>query len=209
MKPRQFEPDHYRNEAQDPGDCEPPSKPPCAQFERREFEPGGGQLPLGGTGYSPDIELYDLIDFSMPVGNTGIVFVAGLTGFRESDGSAQFIPGATAAAYRRAASTLGHMALVNGQTFQFIRLALNMSTSQAATLCGVQESEITDWEDGSTPVPATSWQVMADAAAAADQRQGIMWTALPTVDLRPRTIRIFPDVPMPTNATPFNPTTPC
>jgi DNA-binding transcriptional regulator YiaG len=159
--------------------------------------------------YSPDIELYDLIDFSMPVGNTGIVFVAGLTGFRESDGTAQFIPGAVAAAYRRAASTLAHMSLVNGQTFQFIRLAQNMSVAQAAAFCGVMESEITDWEDGTTPVPVTSWQVLADQAAQADQRAGITWTALPTVDLRPRTIRIFPDIPydatVPTNNCPPNP----
>ena len=143
----------------------------------------------------------------MPVGNTGIVFVAGLTGFRESDGSAQFIPGATAAAYRRAASTLAHMALVNGQTFQFLRLAQNLSTAQAATLCGVTESEITDWEDGTTPVPPSSWQTMADSAAKADQRAGIMWTALPNVDLRPRKIRVFPDIPYPGQVLP--PSNPC
>lgn len=204
MKPRRFEPDHYQDPNED-NSCQPPEPPPSSGHHISDLPP---YPPTGQTsGRSPDIELYDLIDFSMPVGNTGIVFVAGLTGFRESDGSAQFIPGATAAAYRRAASTLAHMALVNGQTFQFLRLAQNLSTAQAATLCGVTESEITDWEDGTTPVPPSSWQTMADSAAKADQRAGIMWTALPNVDLRPRKIRVFPDIPYPGQVLP--PSNPC
>ncbi len=174
-------------------------------FHRPPSQPPTGLSSRG----APDIELYTLIDFQMPVGNTGIIFVAGLTGFRESDGSALFIPGAVAAAFRRAASTLAHMALVSGQTFQFLRLAQNMTTAQAAALCGVPESEVTDWEDGTTPVPPSCWQTLADAAAAADQRQGIMWTALPNVDLRPRTIRIFPDVPYRGQVVPNCPPNPC
>src|SRR5208282_456322 len=80
----------------------------------------------------PDIELYDLIDFTMPVGTLGIKFVAGLTGWRESNGTALFFPGAIAAAYRRAASTLAFMMLVNGQTFMFMRQAIDLTTAQAA-----------------------------------------------------------------------------
>lgn len=208
MKPVRFEPDHYQD-PRDTEECQPAPEPPCF--------PGPGHLhhlhppgypPLGGVGYgqNPDIELYDLIDFSMPVGNTGIVFVAGLTGFRESDGTARFIVGATAAAYRRAASTLAQMSLVAGSTFQFMRLAENLSPAQAAVLCGVPESIITDWEDGTTPVPPSSWQTMADVAAKADMRAGIIWTALPNVDLRPRRIRIYPDVPY--NPIQYTPTTP-
>lgn len=203
MKPRPQEPDHYRTD-NDLQDCNPPEPPPSEPgHHHHSYHPPTGQV----SGRSPDIELYDLIDFSMPVGNTGIVFVAGLTGFRESDGTAQFIPGATAAAYRRAASTLAHMALVSGQTFQFLRLSQNMSTAQAATLCGVAESEVTDWEDGTTPVPPSAWQTMADAVTAADQRAGIMWTALPMVDLRPRRIRVYPDIPYPGQILPPSP--PC
>jgi DNA-binding transcriptional regulator YiaG len=196
VSPRRFEPDKYAV-PQPPGeDCE-------RRDERHDHDPHHRELsgpvypPTGQCGpvIQPDIELYDLIDYSMPVGNTGIVFVAGLTGFRESDGTAQFITGAVAAAYRRAASTLAQMALVSGPTFQFMRLAENLSTAQAAALAGVSESEVTDWEDGTTPVPPSSWQSMADYAAQQDMRAGITWTALPAVNLRPRTIRVYPDVP--------------
>jgi hypothetical protein len=157
----------------------------------------------------PDIELYDLIDFTMSVGTTGIKFVAGLTGWRESNGTALFFPGAIEAAYRRAASTLAFMMLVNGQTFQFMRYAQNLSTAEAATLCGVSPSEITAWEAGTIPVPVSCWQAMADAACKADMRAGIVWTALPAVNLRPRTIRVYPDIPMPEQPRPCCPPRPC
>src|ERR1039458_8923225 len=76
--------------------------------ERRHHDrPGGDDCDTPGG--QPDIELYDLIDFTMQVGNTGLNFVAGLTGWRERDGTALFITGATSAAYRRAASTLAQM----------------------------------------------------------------------------------------------------
>ena len=143
----------------------------------------------------PDIELFDIIDFTMPVGQTGIKFVAELTGWRESNGTALFVPGAIEAAFRRAASTLAFMMLVNGQTFQFMRQAHHMSTAQAATLCGVSPSDVTNWEAGRVPVPVTCWQAMADSACKADMRAGITWTALPTIDLRPRVIRVYPDIP--------------
>jgi hypothetical protein len=143
----------------------------------------------------PDIELFDLIDFSMPVGQTGIVFVAGLTGWRESNGTALFVPGAVEAAYRRAASTLAFMALVHGQTFLFLRQAQNMSTAQAAALCGVTPSEVSDWEDGTLPVPVSCWQSIADSACKADMRAGITSTPLPYTNMRPRKIRVYPDVP--------------
>ena len=178
-------------------DCDPPSsrRPPALD--------GAHERGL------PDIELYDLIDFTMPVGTLGIKFVAGLTGWRESNGTALFVPGAIAAAYRRAASTLAFMMLVNGQTFQFMRQAIDLTTAQAATLCGVSPSEVSDWEDGTLPVPVSCWQAMADAACKADMRAGIVWTALPFVDLRPRVIRIYPDVPLPPQPRPCPPPRPC
>jgi hypothetical protein len=198
----------------EPESCPPPGPPCCNPNEvvanTSPTNPHGHPPFLGGPTSTPDIELYDLIDFSMQVGDTGIVFVAGLTGWREADGSARFLPGAQAAAYRRAASTLAQMALVSGQTFQFLRLALNLSVAQAATLCGETESTITDWEDGTLPVPVSPWQCIADAAASADQRAGITWTALPSVNLRPRRIRIYPDIPYPgVKLPPPNPCQPC
>ncbi len=149
-----------------------------------EIPPGGG----------PDIELYDLIDFTVQVGNTGINFVAGLTGWRESDGTALFLPGACEAAYRRAASTLAFMALVSGQTFQFLRTAQNLTVDQAAAICGVTSIQIENWEFGTVPVIITAWQTLADMACKADQRAGISCTPIQP-SFRPRTIRIYPDVP--------------
>ena len=174
-------------------DSEPPSSRSCPDDDPPSQRPQAldGALQRGW----PDIELYDLIDFSMQVGTTGIVFVAGLTGWRESNGTALFVPGAIEAAYRRAASTLAWMALVHGQTFQFLRVAQNLSTAQAATLCGVPPSVVSYWEDGTTPVPVSCWQSMADSACKADMRAGITVTPLPYTDMRPRRIRIYPDVP--------------
>jgi DNA-binding transcriptional regulator YdaS (Cro superfamily) len=166
-----------------PHDDDPPSSRPPRGLD--------GALQRGW----PDIELYDLIDFSMPVGQTGIVFVAALTGWRESNGTALFVPEAIEAAYRRAASTLAFMALANGPTFQFIRYSQHMSTAQAATLCGASPSDVTNWESGRVPVPVSCWQAMADAATKADMRASISWTPLPNADMRPRTIRIYPDIP--------------
>jgi len=151
----------------------------------------------GPEGHGPDIETYDLIDYTVQVGNTGINFVGAVTGWRESDGSARFIPGAIEAVYRRAASTLAFMSLVNGQTFLFLREAQGLTQAQAATICGVPESEISDWEDGSLPVIITAWQTLADMACKADQRAGITWTAAPPASFRPRTIRIYPDISYP------------
>lgn len=199
MIPRRREPDHFRDDREDEnGVC----KPSCDErrpetlgrpFTQPEY-PDSWCTPHGG---GPDIELYDLIDYTLQVGNTGIKFVAGLTGWRESDGTARFIPGACDAAFRRAASTLAWMALVSGQTFQFLRFSLHLSIAQTAALVGETESTVEDWEDGSLPVAVSPWQCLADAALKADGRAGIAYTPLPAPDFRPRMIRIWPDIPYP------------
>lgn len=204
--PRRQEPDHFQNDSEDRDehDCEdedPPSQRPHYHHE----SPPESHFGWHGHSGNPDIELYDLIDFSMPVGNTGIVFVAGLTGWRESDGTARFILGAVPAAYRRAASTLAWMSLINGQTFQFLRLSLNLTTAQAAVLCGESEGTVISWENGAPPIPVSPWQCLADAALTADQRAGITVTPLPAPDYRPRKIRVYPDIPGPPQPPPVPP----
>jgi DNA-binding transcriptional regulator YiaG len=211
-----MEPDHYRDE-REPDECNPREdhdhdhrrEPELLGYPdpSRDFHFPFNPEPWVRPGGLPDIELYDLIDFTMQVGNTGINFVAGLTGWRESDGTARFIPGAQEAAYRRAASTLAWMSLISGATFQFLRLALNLSVDQAAVLCGETPSTITDWEDGTLPVPVSPWQTMADAALKADSRAGITVTPLPAPNFRPRLIRIYPDIPYPVVVPP--PACPC
>jgi hypothetical protein len=211
-RPRRFEPDQQRDDTDRGPDCVPDEgrhpdfrlgDDPFARHHELQPVPPFCEFPEGPR--SPDIELYDLIDYTVQVGTTGINFVAGLTGWRESDGTALFIPGAVDAAVRRAASTLAWMALISGQTFQFLRLSLGLSVDQTAELVGVTPSTITDWEDGTLPVGVQSWQCLADAALKADGRAGITYTPLPAPDFRPRTIRIFPDVP----GAPQPPAPPC
>ena len=194
--PVRREPDHFRDDREDErGVCREEGRPET--FGHRHTHPEYPDSWCEPHGGGPDIELYDLIDYTLQVGNTGIKFVAGLTGWRESDGTARFIPGACAAAFRRAASTLAWMALVSGQTFQFLRLSLNLTIAQTAVLVGETDSTVEDWEDGSLPVQVSPWQTLADAALKADMRAGIAYTPLPAPDFRPRTIRIFPDIPYP------------
>ena len=161
-------------------------------YERPYPYPQHYEVPHGG---GPDIELYDLIDFTMSVGNTGINFVAGLTGWRERDGTALFLPGATDAAYRRAASTLAFMSLVSGQTFAFLRTAQNLTIDAGGDhLRGAGD----DGHRLGSRGRAGDHHGVADA-----RRHGVQ--GRPTgghhVDgrragqLRPRTIRIYPDIP--------------
>lgn len=141
----------------------------------------------------PERELV-LVDFEMPVGNTGIVFVAALEAQMASWGPV-FQTIATQAAYRRAASTLAQMALVHGATFEFMRHGAEYSIAGIAQFLGVSEATIEAWEAGTEVVPTNQWYLLADKICAMDGREFCPFLTLPALDLRARRIRVYPDVP--------------
>ena len=142
-----------------------------------------------------------LVDYEMPVGNTGIVFVAALEAQMASWGPV-FSTVSTQAAYRRAGSTLAHMALVTGETFEFLRHALQMTPAQAAAYLGVTLSQIQAWEAGQEVVPTHLWYHMADRVCEVDGREFTPYMTLTEPDFRPRRIRVFPDIPRPSHNMP-------
>ena len=135
-----------------------------------------------------------LVDYEMPVGNTGIIFVAALEARIASWGPV-FDVVATQAAYRRAGSTLAHMALVAGSTFEFLRHAAAYTVPETAAYLGVSVSTVLDWEAETTPVPTHLWYQMGDRVCEMDQRGFTPFITLPTLDLRARRIRVHPDIP--------------
>lgn len=139
-----------------------------------------------------------LFDFSMPVGNTGIVFVAALQGILYAWGP-QFSDLAKQAAYRRAASTLAQWGIVSNDTFAFIALGVPMDAQGIATRYGVPLATAQGWLNGTIPVPAQVWQCFAHLVCATDQRNFLPNppSPVPPPSLRPRTIRVFPNVPTP------------
>lgn len=150
-----------------------------------------------GCGVAPPEELpLVLVDYTMPVGITGIVFVAALEA-RVTPNGPIFSTIAIQAAYRRAGSTLAHMALVSGPTFAFLRTASTFTQAEAATFLGVPTSTIEAWENGSVPVPTNTWYLLADKVCAMDGREFCPYLTLPNPSFRARRIRVHPDVPRP------------
>jgi hypothetical protein len=145
-----------------------------------------------------------LVDYYMPVGSTGFRFVAALQAQLRAWGPV-FSTVATQAAYRRAGSTLAHMALVSGQTFQFLRLSIAYTQAQVAVLLGVTVPEVQAWESDATPVPTNLWYELAAEVCRVDLRQFTPYVTLPPVDLRPRVVRVFPDIPQQSTASNVSP----
>lgn len=143
-------------------------------------------------------------DFLMPVGTTGIKFVASLQGISSAAGPTVFAQADQDACYVRAASTLGRFGMVHSQFFQFIRLALQMTEADAATFLGVTVPDIQAWEVGTTPIPRDMWVTLVDEICRMDARPGLVNLAL-IQDLRPRLIRIQPDIPQVSGLQPSTP----
>lgn len=133
-------------------------------------------------------------DFLMPVGTTGIEFIAALQGISSASGPTIFAQDAMDASYVRAASTLGRFGMVYSQFFQFIRLALKFTELDAATFLGVTVLDIQSWEAGTVIIPWDMWIMLVDEVCRVDSRPGLDNLAL-IDDLRPRQIRIRPDIP--------------
>lgn len=139
-----------------------------------------------------------LFDYLMPVGDTGIVFVAAVPGTLYEWG-VQFTPEVQQASNLRAASTLAHMGLIRGETFEFLRLSLQLTQADIATAFGVPLATVQGWEDNTIPIPVNSWADLSNQVCEADHRASLTEHA-PCPDFRPRKIRVFPETPMPTQA---------
>ena len=133
-------------------------------------------------------------DFLMPVGSTGIVFVAALQGVSQAAGPTLFPQSSMDASYIRAASTLSRWGIISGVFFQFIRLALKMSEADVAVFLGTSVPQIQAWESGVEEIPRGPWIMLADEINRVDVRSTQEYLA-PVPDRRPRQIRIFPDIP--------------
>lgn len=134
-----------------------------------------------------------LFDFLMPVGSTGIIFVAALRGILQVQGPV-FSEADKAAARIRAASTLVHWGIVNGDTFAFIREAIPYTQQEAADRLGVPLLQVQDWESGVEPVPRLVWNTLAEEVVRLDGRHLPPELACPP-NFRGRRIRVFPNVP--------------
>lgn len=145
-------------------------------------------------------------DFYMPVGTTGITFVAALQGISSAAGPTIFDPADQDACLIRAASTLSRWGIIDGQFFAFIRQALKMSQADAAAFIGVTVPDVQAWENGTVEIPRDMWIMLADEVCRVDSRPGLVELAL-APDKRPRLIRIFPDIPQKSGQLPYTP--PC
>ncbi len=155
---------------------------------------------IGGIG------LFDLI---IPVGSTGIKFVAAIAGILQTWGPV-FQPAAVQLANLRAASTLVQWGLISGDIFAFERAAIQLSQNDVATILGVPLVTVEEWEADEVPVPRLMWQEIAARVCKADQRSlptGLQ-LVVPPASFRARQVRIFPNVPQPPQP-PSPPACPC
>lgn len=144
--------------------------------------------------YAPNDPIYGVYDFEMPVGNTGIVFIAALNGTLGAKGMGPiFSQRLMDAAYRRAATSLVHMGLMAGQTFAFIRQAVPLTQAETADLLDTDVPTIEAWETGTQDLTRDAWITLAEAIIQKDDRAMTPYLALAPVDLRPRRIRIVID----------------
>jgi hypothetical protein len=145
------------------------------------------------------VGLYDLI---IPVGSTGITFVAAIAGLLQSWGPV-FQPAAVQLANLRAASTLCQWGLISGDIFAFERASIQLSQSDVAALLNVPLLTVQEWEADEIPVPRLMWQNIAARVCKTDQRYlpSELQVIVPPPSFRARQVRIFPNVPQPPQPT--------
>jgi hypothetical protein len=136
-----------------------------------------------------------IADFVMPVGTTGISFVAQLQGISSAAGPSDFPQASRDASYLRAATTLGRWGIPNGQFFAFIREAIKQTQADCAAFLGVTVPEVQAWEAGTVEVPRIMWSSLVDEACRIDHPRPALDDLRIAPDTRPRQIRIQPDIP--------------
>lgn len=136
-----------------------------------------------------------LFDIQMPLGNTGILFVAAVSGVLMPLGVI-FTPLVTYRSYLAASTAIIRMGLIRGESFEFLRTTLSLSQSDIAVLYGVDQAAVVAWEANVVPVPWSVWSCLSYRVALAD---GVALPSHGTIDppsWRPRLIRVFPNIPM-------------
>lgn len=156
--------------------------------------------------YPEQVGKVGLFDYLMPVGATGLVFVAAVPGTLYLWGPT-FTEPVKRAADLRAASTLVQMGLIRGESFAFLRNALRLTQAEVAAIDGVPVSTVEDWENNVIPVPRAIWACLAFRVCSADGRSLPVEYALCPPSWRPRKIRVFPNVPSIPQSQPATP--PC
>lgn len=141
-----------------------------------------------------------LFDFIMTVGATGIQFTAAIPGVLRVT-TIEFTPLAQLYARRRAASTLAQWGLTNGDTLQFLRLAVPRTEQEQADKFGVPLVSLQAWEANTAEIPILSWRELATEVARLDGRFLPQNGQCPT-SFRGRRIRVFPNIPWKSTAPP-------
>jgi len=133
-------------------------------------------------------------DVYMPVGDTGIVFVANIPAIMTKKG-VKFRSRTYRAALLRAASTLAHWGMRDGAIIAFMRTAANLNQQVLAAQCGVSEAVVQDWETDVSEMPRLSFDTLAALVCTLDQRNYGQGFQLVPPDGDTRLYRIVPAIP--------------
>lgn len=136
-----------------------------------------------------------LFDFLMPVEDSGLVFTAAVPG-RLYEYGPEFTAFVQKYSRLRAASTLVQMGWARGESFTFLRAALELSISDVANIYGVTDIVVMEWESNLVPIPITVWNCFSFRVCLADSRQLPNPIQYYRGNLPARLIRVFPNLPM-------------
>lgn len=131
----------------------------------------------------------------MPVGTTGIIFVAALPCILLDHGIPRFNEDLVIKTKWSAAARLADMGIIDGQTFKFMREASTLNPTECANFLGETggAATILAWESDTVPVPRAAWMSIAVRIRELAQEGGSVFTSLTNPpDLRRRVIRIYP-----------------
>jgi len=153
--------------------------------------------------YPEQVGKIGLFDLLMPVGATGLIFVAAVPG-RLYEWGPTFSDPVQKAANLRAASTLVQMGLIRGESFAFLREALRLTQAEVAAMYGVPLLTVQGWENNTIEIPRNTWGCLALRVCVADGRAMLAEYAL-VMNFRPRLIRVFPNITMVSQPQPDSP----
>lgn len=139
------------------------------------------------------------VDYLMPIGNTGVGFVAKLPAIMRVWGP-EFTASDIHQAELRAASTLAQTALIRGQSLQFLRLAIPWDEATTAAFLGITVPTLLAIEAETVPIPRDIWILLADYVAHLDGRTHYdQAPPNPEENWQHRIIRVYPDFPQKSN----------